>query len=191
MTHITHAEQRRRGLRATRPAACGTRIVSWGPSGAGLGARCARGQLLHPRRYKFNCAQRGHQNALETLPAALASLFAAGAVFPVTASVLAGAFGVGRLLYARGYRRRGPNGRVIGVVIADIGAAAAHATLRPLLTAALALILHDDRAGLLGLIGCAIRAGGKVRCRTPKASALPAYALTAAAAPQKQVSGKF
>lgn len=92
--------------------------------------------LTYEEWVKFNCAQRGHQNALETLPAALATLLASGSLYPVTAATLGGVFGVGRLLYAAGYMRSGPAGRTVGVVLADLG--------------------------LLGLIGCAIRAGLKV-----------------------------
>jgi glutathione S-transferase len=92
--------------------------------------------LTYEEWVKFNCAQRGHQNALETQPAALATLFASGSLYPITASILGGAYGVGRILYAAGYIRSGPGGRLIGVLLADVG--------------------------LLGLIGCAIRAGLKV-----------------------------
>lgn len=92
--------------------------------------------LTYEEWVNFNCAQRGHQNMLETLPAALAALFCSGILYPVTAAALGGAFGVGRILYAAGYIRSGPAGRTLGVILADVG--------------------------LLGLIGCAIRAGFKV-----------------------------
>ena len=63
-------------------------------------------ELTYAEWLAFNNAQRGHQNALETLPGVLACLFAAGAVYPVTASALAGLYGVGRPLYA--WCARGP-----------------------------------------------------------------------------------
>jgi uncharacterized membrane protein YecN with MAPEG domain len=92
--------------------------------------------LTYEEWVHFNNAQRGHQNMLEALPAALVSLGGAGVLYPLTASVLGAVFGVGRILYAAGYRRSGPAGRVFGVALADVG--------------------------LLGLIGCSIRAGLKI-----------------------------
>jgi len=57
-------------------------------------------QLTYAEWLDFNNAQRGHQNALESLPGVLACLFAAGSLYPTTAAALAGAYGVGRILYA-------------------------------------------------------------------------------------------
>ena len=93
-------------------------------------------QLTYAEWLSFNNAQRGHQNALETLPGVLACLFAGGAVYPATSAALAGLYGVGRPLYAWGYRKWGSGGRTLGVLLADVG--------------------------LFGLFGVAIRAGLKV-----------------------------
>ena len=56
--------------------------------------------LTYAEWLSFNNAQRGHHNALESLPGVLACLFAAGSLFPTTATALAATYGVGRIVYA-------------------------------------------------------------------------------------------
>jgi len=68
---------------------------------------------------KFNCAQRAHQNTLESLPQILFYLTFAGLKHPIAAASLTGLYVVGRLFYTWGYstgdpkkRRRGEFGVV-------------------------------------------------------------------------------
>ncbi|CAK7228719.1 hypothetical protein SCUCBS95973_006976 [Sporothrix curviconia] len=67
-----------------------------------------------PSAFAFNCAQRAHANFMENLPTVITTLFIAGIKFPVLSASLGAAWAFSRVLYARGYVRKGPKGRYIG-----------------------------------------------------------------------------
>ncbi|XP_071819081.1 glutathione S-transferase 3, mitochondrial-like [Apostichopus japonicus] len=52
---------------------------------------------------QFNCYQRAHQNALETLPFFIVFLLLGGLQYPVASSIAGVVWCVGRLIYAVGY----------------------------------------------------------------------------------------
>mmetsp|Transcript_19583 Transcript_19583/g.46523 ORF Transcript_19583/g.46523 Transcript_19583/m.46523 type:complete len:146 (-) Transcript_19583:233-670(-) len=62
----------------------------------------------------YMCAQRAHQNWLETYPAFLAAITSAGVSYPKTAAGLGVVWIIGRLAYASGYRTGNPDGRLPG-----------------------------------------------------------------------------
>jgi len=64
-----------------------------------------------PEKEVFNCVQRGHQNALETLPHFLALSLIGGLKHPIITSIGGAVWCVGRLLYARGYATGDPEKR--------------------------------------------------------------------------------
>jgi hypothetical protein len=70
---------------------------------------------------KFNNAQRGHQNLVESSACAFATLFGAGVFYPLTAARLGAVYSVGRLLYGYGYVHGGANGRIAGIALAHVG----------------------------------------------------------------------
>jgi glutathione S-transferase len=59
----------------------------------------------------FNCVQRGAQNSYENLSAFHAMLLIAGARYPISASVAAAVYLLGRIFYFRGYCTGDPQGR--------------------------------------------------------------------------------
>lgn len=54
---------------------------------------------------RFNCAQRGFNNMLETLPVILVQYVAACAVCPRTSTFAVVAYGIGRVLFSLGYEK--------------------------------------------------------------------------------------
>ena len=85
---------------------------------------------------KFNNAQRAHHNMLEQSASVYATLFSTAVFYPLTAARLGGFFVVGRLVYAAGYVRGGPGGRMLGSLLSHVGD--------------------------FGLLACTIRGGGKL-----------------------------
>ncbi|KAF8524708.1 membrane-associated proteins in eicosanoid and glutathione metabolism [Hysterangium stoloniferum] len=71
--------------------------------------------------YKFNCAQRAHQNTLETVPQALFLLAVAGLKQPIAAASLCGLWVVARVLYTLEYSAGGPAKRYRGAVLGHVG----------------------------------------------------------------------
>lgn len=65
--------------------------------------------------HKFNCAQRGHHNALETLPLVLSMALMGAALHPVTTAVLGALWNVGTYIYGCNYLKHGPSGRYNGL----------------------------------------------------------------------------
>ena len=59
----------------------------------------------------FNCAQRGHQQALETYPQFLAFSYATAMRFPLSAAVLGLLWCYARVQWAAGYAKGDPTGR--------------------------------------------------------------------------------
>jgi len=54
-------------------------------------------------KYRFNCAQRAHQNYLEHLPTLLVTAAIGGLAFPVASAAFAALWLAGRIVYAHGY----------------------------------------------------------------------------------------
>jgi len=65
----------------------------------------------NPAAFKLNCAQRAHSNFLEQLTTTLATLLISGLKFPLTAAGIGAVWSLGRVIYARGYVKNGPEGR--------------------------------------------------------------------------------
>lgn len=63
---------------------------------------------------QYNCVQRAHQNCLENLPGFYALLLTAGVRYPLSASVAAAVYLVGRIVYFKGYSTGDPQGRYKG-----------------------------------------------------------------------------
>ncbi|PIL31423.1 hypothetical protein GSI_06124 [Ganoderma sinense ZZ0214-1] len=63
---------------------------------------------------KFNCAQRAHQNTLETIPMILTSTLITGLKYPVLAASLCGAWTFSRIFYTIGYSSGDPKKRYMG-----------------------------------------------------------------------------
>lgn len=61
----------------------------------------------------FNCYQRGHQNALETVAIFIVSLGIASLNYPLIAGLCGIIFSISKIIYAWGYYN-GPGGRVFG-----------------------------------------------------------------------------
>eukprot|EP00357_Protocruzia_adherens_P029021 CAMPEP_0114974062 /NCGR_PEP_ID=MMETSP0216-20121206/1313_1 /TAXON_ID=223996 /ORGANISM="Protocruzia adherens, Strain Boccale" /LENGTH=170 /DNA_ID=CAMNT_0002334647 /DNA_START=40 /DNA_END=552 /DNA_ORIENTATION=- len=66
-------------------------------------------------------AQRVHYNCLETLTPALLFLLLGGLGYPTQAAIMGTLMVVGRLLYTIGYVSKGAGGRLIGVIIYEVG----------------------------------------------------------------------
>jgi len=83
------------------------------------GARKKHG-VAYPQMYatgtsaedvKFNCIQRGHQQALETYPSFLACSLAGGFSFPLVTAAAGAVWIVARLKWAAAYAENGADGR--------------------------------------------------------------------------------
>lgn len=68
--------------------------------------------------YRFNCAQRAHQNFGENHPTFLAALFISGLTYPTASAVLGATWSVNRVVYALGYTNgaEGGKGRYYGIL---------------------------------------------------------------------------
>jgi glutathione S-transferase len=66
--------------------------------------------------FKFNCAQRAHQNCLENQPTFLAHMIVAGLRYPYSASIAGAIYLVGKYLYVVGYKTGDPKKRMNGTV---------------------------------------------------------------------------
>ncbi|KAI8458015.1 hypothetical protein BY996DRAFT_6874574 [Phakopsora pachyrhizi] len=71
----------------------------------------AKADLL---KMKFNCAQRSHQNTLETLPFFLFSLLFSGLRYPRFSASCGAIWVLGRVVYTLGYNTGDPSKRVRG-----------------------------------------------------------------------------
>ncbi|KAI5812000.1 ER glutathione S transferase [Pyronema omphalodes] len=55
------------------------------------------------KKYRFNCAQRAHQNFLEHFPTFITASAIAGLKYPVATAVMGAVWNVGRIVFAKGY----------------------------------------------------------------------------------------
>ncbi|KAJ7574836.1 hypothetical protein C8J56DRAFT_1064252 [Mycena floridula] len=65
----------------------------------------------NPAAFKFNCAQRAHQNTLESLPMVFVTTLATSIKYPIPAAALCATWVIGRVFYARQYVSGGPDQR--------------------------------------------------------------------------------
>jgi glutathione S-transferase len=77
-------------------------------------------KLTYEQWYKFNNAQRAHNNFVEFAPTTFVLLFVAGLYFPVPAAAIGLGVIIFRFVYAAGYASGGPAGRVIGALANDL-----------------------------------------------------------------------
>ncbi|OMH79252.1 Microsomal glutathione S-transferase 3 [Zancudomyces culisetae] len=73
---------------------------------------------------EFNSAIRVHQNYVEQLPIAVGGVLLGGLYFPRFSAALGAVYVVGRFLYAQGYTKFGPKGRMAGAITANLSAIA-------------------------------------------------------------------
>lgn len=71
--------------------------------------------------YNFNNSQRAHYNFVEQVGSVIALVFVAGIGMPWVAGILGWLYCIGRLIYTMGYVAKGPNGRLIGAGVMDLG----------------------------------------------------------------------
>jgi glutathione S-transferase len=77
-------------------------------------------KLSYKEWYEFNSAQRAHYNFVEWIASTIVLILIAGLYFPIPGAALGLAYFIGRLVYSIGYVFKGPQGRVIGVLINDL-----------------------------------------------------------------------
>ena len=82
-------------------------------------------KLSYADWYVFNNWQRAHINFLETFAPVVVMIAITAINQPAIAAYSMAALIVGRLLYAIGYCKGGPKGRVVGAIITDLGLLAA------------------------------------------------------------------
>jgi len=96
--------------------------MSFAPSGyPDMGSGLYAKEMTYAEWLRFNNAQRAHHNTLESLTFVLPTMLAAGVLHPKTAAALGLTYAAGRALYAIGYNRGGPSGRMLGGLISHIG----------------------------------------------------------------------
>lgn len=80
--------------------------------------KLAQKALTYEEWFRFNCAQRGHQNFLESAWSALALMLIGGLFAPTFYAGCGFAYCIGRILYFVGYTSNmGPKGREIGAIM--------------------------------------------------------------------------
>ncbi len=75
----------------------------------------------HKNEEAFNCAQRAHQNTVESQALFLVELVVVGLFYPLFVATCGALYSVGRILYGYGYATKGPDGRLIGSLISHLG----------------------------------------------------------------------
>jgi glutathione S-transferase len=75
----------------------------------------------HQNAERFNCAQRAHQNTLESIAMVNILMLLNALLFPQTSAALGAVWCVGRVLYIQGYSDKGPDGRTTGAIISHLG----------------------------------------------------------------------
>ena len=98
--------------------ATGQEITKGGYPDMGNGRYASK--LSYSDWYDFNNRQRAHYNALEQVATMITVVIVAGVWCPVCASVIGWTYFVGRLLFTIGYVAKGPKGRLMGALIADL-----------------------------------------------------------------------
>jgi len=73
-------------------------------------------KLGYKEWYEFNNAQRAHSNFVEMAPSTILWVFLAGIYFPIVASILGLLIIIFRIIYAIGYVKSGPSGRMVGAM---------------------------------------------------------------------------
>ncbi|CAM6002596.1 unnamed protein product [Sphagnum balticum] len=81
-----------------------------------MGSGFYSNKLSYEQWYKFNNAQRAHQNFVEWATPTFALLLISGIYFPIESAAIGLGIIVFRLIYSLGYRVTGPQGRLIGVL---------------------------------------------------------------------------
>jgi len=74
-------------------------------------------RLTYEQWFRFNNAQRGHHNFLESVWGAMGLLLVGGLFEPKIFATLGAVYIVARASYARGYASQGPKGREVGAVL--------------------------------------------------------------------------
>lgn len=69
----------------------------------------------------YNCAQRAHQNTVESMATVQIFAVVEGLMFPRFAGGCLALYAVGRVLYGYGYRNNGASGRLAGSMISHLG----------------------------------------------------------------------
>ncbi|KAH7914773.1 hypothetical protein BJ138DRAFT_1133141 [Hygrophoropsis aurantiaca] len=68
---------------------------------------------------QFNCAQRAHQNTLESVHLIAMGTVIAGLQYPVLGSALCGGWSFARVIYTLGYNTGNPSKRVPGAILGN------------------------------------------------------------------------
>ena len=90
-------------------------ILGYPDMGSGMFSKKA---LTYEEWFRFNCAQRGHQNFLETAWSALSLMLLGGFFAPRFYAICGLVYCIGRVLYFIGYTSNmGPKGREIGAIL--------------------------------------------------------------------------
>ena len=107
----------------------GSQMASWFGAVKVMQARKQYG-ISYPTLYStgksaedtmFNCAQRAHQNTLESLPIVNFMTLTSALVYPRAAALFGFTWVLGRFLYIQGYSANGPDGRKLGGLISHLG----------------------------------------------------------------------
>lgn len=69
---------------------------------------------------KFSWGQRVHGHAVENVATVFGMTILSGIVYPLYTAIAAGAYIVGREIYSAGYAKKGPDGRMAGVLLVDL-----------------------------------------------------------------------
>ena len=78
-------------------------------------------KLGYAEWYEFNNWSRAHMNFLETIAPVMTMVFITALRQPLWACISIYTMVFGRLIYALGYCKAGPKGRVLGAIIVDLG----------------------------------------------------------------------
>ena len=79
-------------------------------------------KLSYKEWFEFNVGQRIHYHYLESITSVVLFLLVAGLKYPVIAIASGSVYILGRIIFHLGYSFKGPNGRVVGLIIQNLSA---------------------------------------------------------------------
>ena len=109
----------RTNFRETHLANFGVGIIQGGYPDMGNGYYSKN--LTYKDWYEFNNRQRAHYNGIEHIVAVIPLALIGGIALPLVVFYSGLAYILGRVIYIIGYVRGGPNSRMIGALIKDVG----------------------------------------------------------------------
>eukprot|EP01017_Pseudomicrothorax_dubius_P006395 TRINITY_DN11813_c0_g1_i2.p1 TRINITY_DN11813_c0_g1~~TRINITY_DN11813_c0_g1_i2.p1 ORF type:complete len:181 (-),score=3.62 TRINITY_DN11813_c0_g1_i2:46-588(-) len=97
----------------TKSVSCEVPVEGYPDTGSGRYSQ----KLSYKNWLEFNSVQRAQLNFVEVINFIVPATLIAGVKYPLAATMIGGTHLLGRILYSRGYRSKGPRGRFLGAIL--------------------------------------------------------------------------